>query len=238
MTNLIVAQPFVNFARTTTPPPTVLTVSPPHPEGWARVAAWAEEVLAGGLTEEAPSQMRFFSVLFLLLLAVLVASTGLFAGPTTRDGIVEKEANEEGAVEKDQSNEDIDTTVDNSSVGSLSRSEEVENSNSSDGVHAEDSQIKPGVQVPETISTETIPALLTSSSMSAGGSSGDDQVDSSESFEDCVTDRDPASFDLPDRVLCEQVLCKIAELNNRLDTLSLHGKMNSHQAMPLLDIHH
>merc|ERR1712087_105990 len=132
--------------------------------------------------------------------------------------------------EKETSRDEADTTkdtTDSSSTGSLcgSGSRTVENTpdshQCSDGDDGKDidsarmDKTKLGAEVPN-----TIPILLASSSVSDGSGSGNSHVNTLESVEDCVADRAPISFEAPDRVLCEQVLRKIAELNDRLEVLS------------------
>ena len=114
MTNLIVVQPFLRFARVPSPPPASSSASPPLPDGWARVAAWAEAALSAGAAEEAsPGRRPFFSVHVALFLALLAAATGLLflvARPTTSRDDDRREKREAesvpeqaGAVDKNES---------------------------------------------------------------------------------------------------------------------------------------
>jgi len=257
MTNLIVVQPFLHFARTSSsPPPTSSSASPPIPEGWARIVTWAEEVLSAGSFEESLGHRLFLSAHVALFLALLVAATGLFlvARPTLRDDRHEKMDVEivpalAGTVEKEPRHEDADTTTDttdSSSTGSLSGSGSETDEITQDGHEQSDKEAFKGV---DSVCTdepdhekkvpETIPLLLASSSMSVGSCSGDSHVESSGIFEDCAAEHEPLSFVPTDRILCEMVLRKMAELNERLDwleILSQSKEMNGRCETPPLSL--
>jgi len=247
MTNLIVVQPFLHFARASSPPSVPPPVSLPTPDGWARVVAWAEEVLSAGSGKESLGQALFFSVHFALFLALLVVATGLFmvAKLASQDDRQEKREivpEQEGTVEKELSRDEADTTTDttdSSSTGSLSGSGSGTSEITQDSHERFNEEGCKGVERVRTGKPElgaeipdTIPILLASSSVSDGSGSGNSCLDTSESFEDCVAQHAPISFDAPDRVLCEQVLRKIAELNDRLEVLSQRSKMNGCHEMP------
>merc|ERR1711966_594462 len=138
-----------------------------------------------------------------------------------------------GTVEKEPRHEDADTTTDttdSSSTGSLSGSGSETDEITQDGHEQSDQEKK----VPE-----TIPLLSASSSMSVGSCSGDSHVESSGIFEDCAAEHEPLSFVPTDRILCEMVLRKMAELNERLDwleILSQSKEMNGRCETPPLSL--
>jgi len=137
--------------------------------------------------------------------------------------------------DKNTNTTDSSATGSLSSSGSRSRNEEIAHvhcKSSNEDEALEPLEIQRSVEV-----LKTIPILLIPSAAGIGDNSNStDSTETAESCEDGVAEHDHDSFHMQDRELCLNVLCKIAELNIRLDALSPHSNVDSHMEIPPIAI--